>query len=95
MTRFSGIINKYIQIISGDIEKIDSVEQIRKMYDDIFAEDILKNPENKLDGKLFRKESIHISDGLKKIHTGDSSEELILKHLEDLVKFMNKKIYHL
>ena len=53
--RFSGIVNKYKEITEGNLEKINSVEEIRKIYDDIFKEDILKNPENELDGKLFRK----------------------------------------
>lgn len=90
-TRFSGIVKKYIQIVFGNIEIIDSVEQIRKMYDDIFAEDILKNPENKLDGKLFRKEGVYIHSGMSNVHTGDSSEELIIKHMEVLIEFMNRK----
>lgn len=90
-TRFSGIVKKYIQIVLGNIEKIDSVEEIRKMYDDIFAEDILKNPENELNGKLFRKDGVYIHNGMNNVHTGDSSEELIIKHLEELIEFMNRK----
>ena len=90
-TRFSGIVKKYIQIVLGNIEKIDSVEEIRKMYDDIFAEDILTNPENKLDGILFRKDGVYIHNGMNNVHSGDSSEELIIKHLEELIEFMNRK----
>ena len=90
-TRYSGIVNKYIQIISNNIENIDSPEQIRKMYDDIFSEDILKNPENKLDGVLFRKGRINISNGTTNIHSGDPSERTIVEHINDLTKFMNRK----
>ncbi len=90
-TRLSGIINKYLKIIEGKIDKINSSEDIRKIYDEIFKEDILENPENQLDGKFFRKEGIHITDGFKNIHTGDPSEELILSHMESLIEFMNKK----
>lgn len=90
-TRYSGIVNKYTQIISNIVENIDSPEQIRKMYDDIFLEDILKNPENKLDGILFRKGRINISNGANNIHSGDPSEESIIEHINDLIKFMNKK----
>lgn len=89
--RLSGIINKYQQIIEEKINEINSVEEIRKMYDDIFSEDILKNPSNVLDGKLFRKEKIYISDGMSNIHSGDKNEEEIIKHLEELINFMNKK----
>lgn len=90
-TRYSGIINKYKQIIFDNIDKIDSVEQIRKIYDEIFSEDILKNPENRLDGKLFRKNAIKISNGSTIIHSGDLSEESIIKHINELIKFMNKE----
>lgn len=90
-TRYSGIVNKYNQIITNNIENIDSPEQIRKIYDDIFSKDILKNSENKLDGNLFRKGRINISNGTSNIHTGDPSEEIILEHINNLIKFMNKK----
>lgn len=90
-TRFSGIIKKYQQIINENIEKITSPAEIRKIYNDIFEEDILKNPDNHLDGELFRKESIHISNGIENIHTEDSNEKVIIKHLWDLIEFMNKR----
>ncbi|WP_027128535.1 Fic family protein [Fusobacterium perfoetens] len=90
-TRYSGIINKYIQIIDNNITNINSPEEIRKIYDDIFSEDILKNPENQLDGKLFRKNKINISNGVRNIHTGDTTEENIISHLNDLINFMNIK----
>lgn len=90
-TRYSGIVNKYTQIILNNIENIDSPEQIRKMYDDIFSEDILKNPENKLDGVLFRKGRINISNGTTNIHSGNPSERTIVEYINDLIKFMNRK----
>lgn len=90
-TRYSGIVNKYTQIISNNVENIDSPEQIRKMYNDIFSEDILKNPENKLDGVLFRKGRINVSNGTSNIHSGDPSENIIVEHIGDLIKFMNRK----
>lgn len=90
-TRYSGIVNKYTQIILNNIENIDSTEQIRKMYDDIFSEDILKNPENKLDGTLFRKGRINVSNRASNIHSGDPSENTIIEHINDLIKFMNRK----
>ena len=87
--RFSGIVNKYKEITEGNLEKINSVEEIRKIYDDIFKEYILKNPENELDGKLFRKNPVYIQDGIKKIHSGALSEDTIISQLKDLIQFMN------
>lgn len=90
-TRYSGIVKKYYQIILNNIETINSPEQLRKIYDDIFSEDILKNKENKLDGQLFRKGRINISNGVNYIHSGDPSEEKIIEHINNLIEFMNKK----
>lgn len=90
-SRAFGIINKYIKIINKDIDNIDSPQKIREIYDDIFSMDILENPENKLDGKLFRKGGIKISNGFETIHSGNPSEDIIIEHLNDLINFMNKK----
>ena len=90
--RFSGIIKKYKQIIENKIEKINSAEEIRKIYDEVFSEEIMINPENQLDGKLFRKGLVYVTDSsMKNVHLGDSNEELILKHIQNLIIFMNKK----
>ena len=89
--RLSGIIKKYSQITKNQIERINSPDEIRKIYDEIFGEEILTNPENKLDGALFRKNFVYILSGDEKIHLGDTTEEMILNHINDLIKFMNKK----
>ena len=90
--RFSGIIKKYKQITENKIEKINSAEEIRKIYDEVFSEEIMINPENQLDGKLFRKGLVYVTDSsMKNVHLRDSNEELILKHIKNLIIFMNKK----
>ena len=90
--RFSGIVKKYKQITENKIQKINSAEEIRKIYDEVFSEEIMINPENQLDGKLFRKGLVYVTDSsMKNVHLGDSNEELILKHIQNLIIFMNKK----
>lgn len=90
--RFSGIIKKYKQITENKIEKINSAEEIRKIYDEVFSEEIMINPENQLDGKLFRKGLVYVTDSsMKNVHLGDLNEKLILKHIQNLIIFMNKK----
>jgi len=90
--RFSGIIKKYKQITENKIQKINSAEEIRKIYDEVFSEEIMINPENQLDGKLFRKGLVYVTDSsMKNVHLRDSNEELILKHIKNLIIFMNKK----
>ena len=90
--RFSGIVKKYKQITENKIEKINSAEEIRKIYDEIFSEEVMTNSGNELDGKLFRKGLVYVEDSsMKNVHLGDSTEELILEHIENLIEFMNKK----
>ena len=90
--RFSGIVKKYKQITENKIEKINSAEEIRKIYNEVFSEEIMINPENQLDGKLFRKGLVYVTDSsMKNVHLGDSNEDLILKHIQNLIIFMNKK----
>lgn len=89
--RFSGIIKKYSEIKKQKFTTITSVEEIRKLYDSLFSEEILSNPETRLDGKLFRKEPVYIRNGIKKIHVGDLSEQTILENLNKLIAFMNNK----
>ncbi len=90
--RFSGIVKKYKQIMENKIEKINSAEEIRKIYDEIFSEEVMTNSGNELDGKLFRKGLVYVKDSsMKNVHLGDSTEELILEHIENLIEFMNKK----
>lgn len=90
-TRYSGIVNKYKQIIENNIEKIESPEEIRKIYDDIFKEDILKYSENKLDENIFRNSPVFIKGPTRNIHQGDLTEQSIILHITDLIHFMNKK----
>ncbi len=87
--RFTGVIKKYQQIINDNVERIETIEEIKNLYTEIFEEDILKNPENKLDGIYFRNQPIYISNGLTNIHTGDKTEKEIISHLMNLLKFMN------
>ena len=90
--RFSGIVKKYKQITENKIQKINSAEEIRKIYNEVFSEEIMINPENQLDGKLFRKGLVYVRDSsMKNVHLGDSNEELLLKHIQNLIIFMNKK----
>lgn len=90
--RFSGIVKKYKQITENKIQKINSAEEIRKIYDEVFSEEIIINPESQLDGKLFRKGLVYVTDSsMKNVHLGDSNEDLILKHIQNLIIFMNKK----
>ena len=90
--RITRNVKKYKQIMENKIEKINSAEEIRKIYDEIFSEEVMTNSGNELDGKLFRKGLVYVEDSsMKNVHLGDSTEELILEHIENLIEFMNKK----
>lgn len=86
--RFSGIVNSYGKIFFEDFDNIiDSVDQIRAIYDKLLIEDI--NKEDLPDGELFRNGSVTIKKGEKTIHTGDPNEKIIKENLTKLINFMN------
>lgn len=88
--RFSGMINKYQKLWKNDFESITSVSDIRKLYDEVLLDDIIKECEkDKPDGILFRKEPVEIKSSTKVIHTGIIGENNIIDMLEKALKILN------
>lgn len=89
--RFKGIVSQYLNIGDSKYEKIKSVEDFRKIYDNLFLDDM--DEENLPDGKLFRKSTVYIQDELRNVHQGSSNESSIISDLEVLINFMNSSSY--
>lgn len=87
--RFYGIIKLYINLNKKEFQKIKSIEEIRKIYDILFINEIEEKP----DGEFFRKDPVQITDGSmnKVIHRGNPDEESIINDLRSLIGFMNDK----
>ncbi len=89
--RFVGLVNKYTQLITNEHINLNNSEDIRKIYDDIFYEEIKAlDPDDLPDGKLFRKNDVGVySESGKEIHRGLFPEDKIISTLDSALKFLN------
>lgn len=92
--RFASIINSYIKL--NEYDKVNSLEDIRKHYDEVVEGEIDVN--SLPDSNLFRQEDVFIQsnksfDG-SFIHKGISPDSLNL-YLEKWINFMNSNELHL
>ena len=82
--RFSSIVAKYKSILtdSGQIS-FKTCEDIRTFYDEFIHKEVIANdPTHKLDGDLFRRDSVDITSGSGKIlHRGVQPEKRIIELL--------------
>ena len=78
--RFESIVNKYKNLLSQEFISFHTCQDIRDFYDNFAHEEIsMENISNRLDGKIFRKESVDIlSPSGKTIHRGVYPESKII-----------------
>ena len=90
-SRFVGLVNKYLKLMDSEEIALQSCEDLRKAYDEIFLEEVLyEDPTNKPDGKLFRKNSVSVySETGKEIHKGLMPEEKIIEAVDHALRFFN------
>ena len=90
--RFGGIVNKYLLLMEDD-KKIEKAEDIRKLYDEMLLNEIKKEDINNMpDGKLFRKNIVHVYNSSNQIiHNGIIPEEKIIEYLNESLRILNDK----
>lgn len=93
--RFVGLVNKYALLMKNESLPIKTSEDIRKIYDDIFFEEIKANdPDDLPDGEIFRKNDVGVySESGKEIHKGIHPESKIISFMEQSLNFLNNKDY--
>ena len=91
--RFSSIVKKYQALLSNQRFQFKTSEDIRKIYDDFAHEEIFKNnPQYKLDGAIFRKESVDIVSGTgKTLHRGMYPESKIISTMNFALDVLNNE----
>lgn len=86
--RFKGLAAKYMKLIQANEISLNTCEDIRKLYDDIVSDEI--DAKNAPDGKIFRKDMVHIvSATQKEKHRGIMPETQIIEYMNyclDLLK---------
>lgn len=87
--RFEGLVKQYLSLINSQKTlKITQVKDFRNIWDNLLSK---AEVEDLPDGKLFRKESVCISDGQRNVHEGDYNEEQILQDLQALINELNNR----
>ena len=82
------ITKAYQNLLEDKETKLDSLSDIRSLYDELISKGISK--EDMTDGTYFRKEPVYISNGLKAIHTGFYPEERIKQGLSSFIELIHK-----
>ncbi len=87
--RFEGIVKKYLYLLD-DLFTINEPKDIRKLYDDMLYNEIKKEDKTALpDGKMFRKEIVHVQKSSSRIvHTGIYPEQKIIEHMEKAIEIL-------
>lgn len=90
--RFEGIVNKYL-LLMDDNKKIEDVDDIRTLYDEMLINEIRKEDINNIpDGILFRKNNVYVYNASNQIiHSGVMPEEKIIEYLKEGLNILNDK----
>ena len=93
--RFVGLVNKYVLLMKNETLPLQTPEDVRKIYDDIFYEEIRAiDSEDLPDGKIFRKSDVGVySPTGKKIHDGLYPESEIISVMKKSLDFLNDSRY--
>lgn len=86
--RFREFAKLYIELSYGKYSRPETVEDIRMIYDKIMDNEHIEYPP---DGKLFRKDPVSISNGLKAVHQGITPESEIIKSLNAMLKLVDSR----
>lgn len=88
--RFKGLVKMYFLLMNNENIPINSCQDIRKIYDDIFYDEIRESdPKSLPDGSIFRKDgvSVYSSTG-KEIHKGISPETKIIDVMNSAINIL-------
>lgn len=89
--RFVGLIAKYVMLERRQPMSFKTCQDIRKVYDDIFYEEIKANdPENLPDGEIFRRSGVEVQAAAQRvIHKGLMPESRIIETFEQSLSVLN------
>lgn len=89
--RFDGLIKKYVMLEQNALIEMNTCEDIRKIYDDLVLQEVAaENKKDCPDGKIFRKDSVSVTDATQKeIHRGLSPETTIIEAMEKALAILN------
>ena len=88
--RFVGLVKKYVALSHNEEIPLQTSRDIRKIYDDIFFDEISSsNPDNLPDGNIFRKSGVDVySETQNIIHSGVRPESEIISVMDKSLDFL-------
>lgn len=95
--RLQSVVHQYLELLGEEEIKFDTCHDIRNFYDDFTHQEITQeNPQNRLDGSLFRKEPVQIEAATgKTIHQGLYPESRIIEALDQALRILHSEEYPL
>lgn len=95
--RLQSVVHQYLELLGEEEIKFDTCQDIRNFYDDFTHQEITReNPQNRLDGSLFRKEPVQIQAATgKTIHQGLYPESRIIEALDQALSILHSEEYPL
>lgn len=95
--RLQSVVHQYLELLGEEEIKFDTCHDIRNFYDDFAHQEIIReNPQNRLDGSLFRKEPVQIQAAAgKTIHQGLYPESRIIEALDQALRILHSEEYPL
>lgn len=95
--RLQSVVHQYLELLGKEEIKFDTCHDIRNFYDDFIHQEIIReNPQNRLDGSLFRKETVQIEAATgKTIHQGLYPESRIIEALDQALRILHSEEYPL
>ncbi|CDR63408.1 TPA: Fic family protein [Staphylococcus argenteus] len=86
--KFRGLVDQYKEIEHSQKIRVDSVKDIREIYDKLVSREI--NEQDKLDGNLFRKNFVGVHDAStnKYMHVGLEPETKIIEYIGEMLTFL-------
>ncbi len=88
--RFTGLVNKYMKLMTEEDISLNRCEDIRAIYDEMFLEEVIsEDAKHAPDGKIFRKDPTSIYNSADKvIHTGVYPESKLIEAMECALEFL-------
>lgn len=91
-SRFEGLIKKYVLLIEGADIPLNTLQDVRNLYNDIVLPEI-KN-EDAPDGTYFRKDSVSVLTSTEKVkHRGIVGEQQINEHMMQALQILKDPVH--
>ena len=92
-SRMGSVVQKYQDLLSKDNIPFATCQDIRNFYDHFAHEEVVReNPQNKLDGQIFRKDSVDVTSATGKIiHRGLNPESNIISTMTQALSILHDK----